>query len=369
MRKIIHIDMDAFFAAVEQRDDPRLRGRPIAVGSGAERGVVMTASYEARPFGVRSAMPSVTAKRLCPDLLFVPARMDAYRAVSRQIRAVFARHADAVEPLSLDEAYLDVSRAAASTTATALARRIKAEIRATTGLTGSAGISINKFLAKIASDMGKPDGLTVIRPDEALAFIAALPVARFHGVGPVTAKKLMDLGLATGADIRELGLDALVRRLGKHGAQLWHIAHGRDDREVNPDRLRKSVGCERTFGADLAGRAALEAALEPIALKLAERIRDAGVRPRTITLKIKDDRFRIQTRARRFARPVTAAPDLLAAGRALLDEADLVRPVRLLGLTGSQFAETTAQGELFATAVEPALAAGENGRSRHESDG
>ena len=356
MRKIIHIDMDAFFAAVEQRDDPALRGRPIAVGSGSGRGVVMTASYEARPYGVRSAMPSATAKRLCPDLLFVPARMDVYRAVSREIRAIFAAHADAIEPLSLDEAYLDVTRAAGRDgSATAIAKRVKDDIRAATGLTGSAGVSINKFLAKLASDMDKPDGLTVIRPEEADAFIRALPVARFHGVGPVTARKLEAMGLATGADLRAAGFDALVRRFGRHGAHLWAIAHGRDERRVNPTRARKSVGCERTFGTDLRGRPALEDALGPIAEKLARRIRDAGVRPLTLTLKVKDDRFRIQTRARRCSAPLTAAADLHHVGTALLDEAELARPVRLLGLTGSQFEAESPQGDLF-TAPPPATA-------------
>ena len=354
MRKIIHIDMDAFFAAVEQRDDPTLRGRPIAVGASSGRGVVMTASYQARPFGVRSAMPSATAKRLCPELLFVPARMEVYRAVSRELRAIFARHADAVEPLSLDEAYLEVTRAAGGGSATALARRIKDEIRATTALTASAGVSINKFLAKLASDMDKPDGLTVIRPEEADAFIRALPIARFHGVGPVTARKLQAMGLATGADLRAAGFDALVRRFGRHGAQLWAVAHGRDERRVNPARIRKSVGCERTFAQDLRGRAALADALDPIAQKLEQRIRDAGVRPLTLTLKVKDDRFRVQTRARRADVPVVAAAELHALGAALLVEADLTRPVRLLGLTGSQFETEDPQGDLFA-AAPPAI--------------
>ncbi len=343
----MHVDMDAFFAAVEQRDDPALRGRPIAVGGGAGRGVVMTASYEARPFGVRSAMPSATAKRLCPELLFVPARMDVYREVSRQLRAIFTAHADAVEPLSLDEAYLDVTRRSEGGSAVALARSIKAEIRVVTGLTASAGLSVNKFLAKIASDMDKPDGLTVIRPEEVDAFVAALPVERFPGVGPVTAGKLHALGLRTGSDLRGAGLDRLVRRFGRLGAGLWHVAHGRDEREVKADRERKSVGCERTFAQDLTGRVALVTALEPIAEKLEARIRQAAVRPRTLTLKVKDDRFRVQTRARRLAAVVLTADSLWRAGTALLDDADLSRPVRLLGLAASQFAADTDQFDLF----------------------
>ncbi len=347
MRKIIHIDMDAFFAAVEQRDDPTLRGRPIAVGSGSQRGVVMTASYEARPFGVRSAMPSVTAKRLCPDLLFVPARMDAYRAVSRDIRAIFARHAGTVEPLSLDEAYLDVTDAARTQPATTIARAIKEEIRERTGLTGSAGVSINKFLAKLASDMEKPDGLTVIRPEEAMPFIAALPIEQFHGVGPVTARKLKALGFHRGADVRDAGLDRLVRRFGRHGAYLWNIANGRDDRSVVADRLRKSVGCERTFGNDLSDRAAVAAALEAIAHTLDQRIRAAGVRPHTLTLKLKDDRFRVRTRTRRHDAPLLGPEILETIGRRLLDDVELARPIRLLGLSASSFDGPSPQGELF----------------------
>ncbi len=355
MRKIIHIDMDAFFAAVEQRDDASLRGRPIAVGGASGRGVVMTASYEARPFGVRSAMPSVTARRLCPDLRFVPARMEVYREVSRQIRAIFRAHADVVEPLSLDEAYLDVTQRAARGRAVAIARAIKAEIRTATGLTASAGLSINKFLAKVASDMDKPDGLTVIRPEEVDGFVAALPVERFHGVGPVTARKLHELGFRTGADLRAAGLAPLVGRFGRFGAHLWHVAHGRDDREVRADRARKSVGCERTFARDLVGREALVAALWPIATKLEDRIRQAGVRPRTLTLKVKDDRFRVQTRAGRL--PALDASTLLAVGTTLLDEADLRRPVRLLGLAGSHLASSDDQLDLFAVGPGEAVPA------------
>ncbi|MEO1090076.1 MAG: DNA polymerase IV [Pseudomonadota bacterium] len=347
MRKIIHVDMDAFFAAVEQRDDPSLRNRPIAIGSESGRGVVMTASYEARPFGVRSAMPSVTARRLCPDLVFVPARMDVYRAVSRELRQIFAAHADRVEPLSLDEAYLDVSARARAGSAATIARTLKAEIRERTGLTASAGVSINKFLAKIASDMDKPDGLTVVRPEEAGAFVAALAIERFPGVGPVTAAKLRAQGLGTGGDVRNAGLDDLVRRFGKQGARLWHAAHARDDREVETDRRRQSVGCERTFGMDLVGRAAMEDALVPIAAKLEERVRQAGARGRTLTLKVKDHRFRVQTRARRAATPWLSATAMHRGGCALLAVADLDQPVRLLGLTVAGFERADDQLDLF----------------------
>ena len=341
--------MDAFFAAVEQRDDVRLRGRPIAVGGAGGRGVVMTASYEARVFGVRSAMPSVTASRLCPDLVFVPARMDVYRAVSREVRGVLEEHADRVEPLSLDEAYLDVTQRAGAAGAVAIARRIKVAVRARTGLTASAGVSINKFLAKIASDMGKPDGLTVIRPEEVDGFTRTLPVERLPGVGPVTAAKLHAAGLVVGADLRAAGLERLVQRFGRLGAQLLQAAHGRDDRDVRSDRVRKSVGCERTFAVDLVGGAALAAALVPIAAKLAERILQADARGRTLTLKIKDHRFRVQTRARRSSEPWLTAEQLLTGASDLLAAAAVERPVRLLGLAVSDLQAAGGQLELFST--------------------
>lgn len=350
MRKIVHVDMDAFFAAVEQRDAPELRGRPLAVGGSGGRGVVMTASYEARTFGVRSAMPSVTAKRLCPDLLFVPARMDVYKEASRQIRRVFHRYTELVEPLSLDEAYLDVTeplQGAAS--ATAIAHAIKNEIHEATGLTASAGVSFNKFLAKIASDMDKPDGLTVIRPEEADGFLAALPVEKFHGVGPVTAKKLRAAGISSGADLRAQGLIALTGRFGRLGGYLWHIAHGRDERDVRADRERKSVGAERTFGQDLTGLAAMTEALLPIAEKLAVRIRDAGAAPRTLTLKLKDNAFRIQSRARSGIEQRYDAATLHRIGSELLHEAAPKKPIRLLGLAGSGLNPRDAdQFDLFA---------------------
>ncbi len=261
-RKIIHVDMDAFFASVEQRDDPALRGRPVAVGSATGRGVVAAASYEARKFGVRSAMPSVTALRRCPGLVFVPHRFDVYRAVSRQIRAIFEDYTPLVEPLSLDEAYLDVTaNLRALPSATATASEIRARIREETRLTASAGISYNKFLAKIASDQNKPDGQFVITPATGPAFVADLPVARFHGVGPRTTEKMHRLGIHTGADLRARDLAFLKAHFGKAGAWYHAIARGEDDREVTPDRPRKSASSEMTVDVDLATPEAVEAAL------------------------------------------------------------------------------------------------------------
>src|SRR3954467_4289089 len=251
IRKIIHVDMDAFYASVEQRDDAELRGKPVAVG-GQHRGVVMAASYEARKFGVRSAMPSVTAKRRCPDIVFVKSRFDVYRAVSQQIRTIFLDYTDLVEPLSLDEAYLDVTEDRLGLgTARAIAEDIRRRIRDETGLTASAGVSYCKFIAKLASDYRKPDGLTVITPERGPAFVASLPVARFHGIGPVTAQKMERLGILTGADLREWSLAALEAQFGSSGRWYWRICRGIDEREVRPDRPYKSVSAERTFDADL----------------------------------------------------------------------------------------------------------------------
>ncbi|PTQ09987.1 DNA polymerase IV [Sphingomonas oleivorans] len=341
LRKIIHIDMDAFYASVEQRDDPALRGRPVAVGGAGERGVVAAASYEARAFGVRSAMPSSTAKRRCPDLLFVPPRFDVYRAVSRQIHAIFAEYTPLIEPLSLDEAYLDVTADLQGIgSATAIARDIRARIRAETGLTASAGVSYNKFLAKIASDQNKPDGLCVITPRRGEAFVATLPVARFHGVGPVTAARMARLGILTGADLRQRSLTFLRAEFGK-SADYYHMAaHGRDDRPVRPDRERKSVGAERTFDRDLTDEAELLAALDPIVDAVCARIERAGAAGRTVTLKVKYADFRQITRARSFAAPVSDRASIAAAGTLLLRAlCPVPRGVRLLGLTLSALEE------------------------------
>src|SRR5438046_4921809 len=277
IRKIIHVDMDAFYASVEQRDDPELRGKPVAVG-GQHRGVVMAASYEARKFGVRSAMPSVTAKRRCPELIFVKTRFDVYRAVSQQIRSIFLDYTDLVEPLSLDEAYLDVTEdRLALGSARAIAEDIRRRIREETGLTASAGVSYCKFIAKLASDHRKPDGLCVITPEKGPEFVASLPVARFHGVGPVTAKKMEQLGILTGADLRDWSLPALQAHFGSSADWYWRIARGIDQREVKPDRPYKSVSAERTVDEALSDPERLAAELGRISGSAWDRVRRAVV--------------------------------------------------------------------------------------------
>ncbi len=334
-RKIIHVDMDAFYASVEQRDDPALRGRPVAVGGSRRRGVVAAASYEARTFGVRSAMPSVTAARRCPDIVFVPPRFDVYREVSGQIRTVFARYTDLIEPLSLDEAYLDVTEDRAGLgSATAIAAAIRAAIKAETGLTASAGVSYNKFIAKLASDQNKPDGLCVIPPAHGAAFVAALPVKRFHGVGPVTARKMETLGILTGQDLRDRPLEFLQRHFGSHADYLYGAARGIDHRPVRAQRIAKSVGAERTFEEDLSDREALRAALERVVDAAWTRIARSGVSGRTVTLKLRYSDFRTITRARSTSQPVNDRGQFLAIGFDLLDQQLPIRGgVRLLGLT------------------------------------
>src|SRR5215210_764468 len=284
-RKIIHVDMDAFYASVEQRDDPALRGKPVAVGGG-HRGVVTAASYEARKFGVHSAMPSVTARRRCPELIFVKPHFDVYRAVSQQIRAIFGDYTDLVEPLSLDEAYLDVTEDRRGLgTARAVAEDIRRRIREECQLTASAGVSYCKFIAKLASDQNKPDGLCVIPPEKGPAFVATLPVARFHGVGPVTARKMERLGILTGADLRDWALAALQAHFGSSAGWYWRICRGIDEREVKPDRPYKSVSAERTFDEDLRDPERLAAELDRISGYAWERIERAQVIGRSVTLK------------------------------------------------------------------------------------
>src|SRR6202030_749323 len=298
-RKILHIDMDAFFASVEQRDNPELRGKPIAVGGSRERGVVAAASYEARAFGVRSAMPSASAKRKCPDLIFVKPRFDVYKAVWLQIRAIFAEYTPIIEPLSLDEAYLDVTENLNGIVpATQIAETIRAEIRTETGLTASAGVSYNKFLAKLASDHRKPDGLFVITPKMGPAFVEGLPVEKFHGVGPATAAKMNRLGIKTGFDLRERALAFLQQHFGKPGPYYYWIARGIDERPVRADRIRKSLGAENTFSADIFTFEAAREALQPIIEKVWRTCEGAEIRGRTATLKVKYADFQQITRSR-----------------------------------------------------------------------
>ena len=306
-RKIIHIDMDAFYASVEQRDRPEYRGRPIAVGYDGPRGVVATASYEARPYGVHSAHSSVLAKRLCPELIFVPARFDVYKAVSRQIRAIFGEYTELVEPLSLDEAFLDVSHVRS---ATLVAREIKARILAETGLTASAGISVNKMLAKIASDYRKPDGLFTIPPERIEEFVAGLPVERFFGIGEVTAEKMHRLGIRTGADLRLWNEAALVQQFGKAGHSYYGYARGIDEREVTPNRVRKSLGAETTFAEDTDDRERLRLELSAVREEVWNRVMRHEFRGKTVVLKLKFDNFRQITRSKTLFTPVDSAETL-----------------------------------------------------------
>ncbi len=350
IRKIVHVDMDAFFASVEQRDDATLRGRPVAVGHGAARGVVAAASYEARRFGVRSAMPSTTALRKCPDLVFAPPRFDVYRAVSAQIHAIFAEYTDLIEPLSLDEAYLDVTAdrrglGTASATAEAIRRRILEE----TGLTASAGISYNKFLAKLASDQRKPDGQFVVAPGRGEAFVEALPVQRFHGVGPVTAAKMERLGIRTGADLRRQSLAFLQHHFGKSGPWYFAVARGEDDRPVNPDRTRKSSGSETTFATDLTDPGAIEAGVAAMADEVWAWCETAGSRGRTVTVKVKWADFQQSTRSRSLSEPVAAREALRDVSRLLVRSLyPLTRGVRLVGVSLSNLEAAGASADRLA---------------------
>lgn len=342
LRKIIHVDMDAFFASVEQRDNPDLRGKPVAVGGSAARGVVAAASYEARTFGVRSAMPSITAKRKCPELIFVPPRFDAYRAVSRQIHAIFAEHTRLIEPLSLDEAYLDVTdNLQGIPVATAIAEMIRAKIKSETGLTASAGVSYNKFLAKIASGQNKPDGQFVITPKMGPGFVEVLPVRKLHGVGPATAGKMARLGIETGGDLRAQSLTFLQEKFGKSGPYYYWIARGIDERPVRADRERKSVGAEDTFATDLFDVESARGQLRPLIEKVWRYCDERSIRGRTVTLKVKFADFQQITRSRTVGGVIEAEADLAAISGALLDQVFPVsKGIRLLGVTLSNLGET-----------------------------
>ncbi len=355
LRKIIHVDMDAFFASVEQRDDPSLRGRPVAVGGSSDRGVVAAASYEARTFGVRSAMASVKALRLCPQLIFCKPRFAVYNEVSRAIRAIFLDYTPQVEPLSLDEAYLDVSEDLKGIgSATRIAELIRQRIKQDTGLTASAGVSYNKFLAKLASDQNKPDGLCVIRPGDGAAFVASLPVRRFHGIGPRGAEKMAALGIETGADLLSKEIAFLRQHFGSQADYLYRAARGIDLRRVKANRPRKSVGGERTFDRDISSGTALRDALERIIAIVWERITKSGAKGRAITLKLKLVDFTQLTRARSLPRIVTDLAEFSRLSHALLDEVlPLPQPVRLMGLTLSALEDEDEEEAALVEASSP----------------
>src|SRR5262245_48125252 len=343
-RKIIHVDMDAFYASVEQRDNPGLRGKPVAVGGSRARGVVAAASYEARKFGVRSAMPSVTARRKCPDLIFVQPRFDVYKEVSQQVRAIFAEHTAIIEPLSLDEAYLDVTENLQGiTSATEIAERIKAQIRAETQLTASAGVSYNKFLAKLASDYRKPDGLFVITPEMGSSFVETLSVERFHGVGPATAARMNELGIFTALDLKAKDEVFLLKHFGKAGQHFYSICRGIDQRPVLPDRVRKSVGAENTFSRDLTSLDDMRAELGPLVDKVWHYCQTTGARGRTVTIKIKFADFQIITRSRSCAAPISDCSILASISAELLAaQFPMRKGVRLLGVSLSSLCADTA---------------------------
>ncbi len=341
IRKIIHIDMDAFYASVEQREQPELKGKPVAVGGGGRRGVVAAASYEARKFGVRSAMPGFKAVKLCPDLIFVKPRFDLYRSVSQQIRAIFEQYTELIEPLSLDEAYLDITENKRGIpSGTIIAKEIRKRIFEETRLTASAGISFNKFLAKVASDINKPNGQKVITPEEATAFLEELPIEKFHGIGKVTARKMKGLGIHSGADLKRWSQIDLVQRFGKMGRHFYAIVRGEDHRPVNPHRIRKSIGAERTFGEDIGTYAGLKEKLVPLIRRVYESMKQKDNFGRTLTLKMKSTDFKILTRSKTFMHELRNFQEFEQASLQLLrDHFQEMEQLRLIGVSVSNLAK------------------------------
>ncbi len=334
LRKIIHVDMDAFYASVEQHDHPELKGKPIAVGGGSKRGVVSAASYEARKFGVRSAMAGYIAKRNCPDLIFVKPRFDRYKEVSDQIRSIFFEFTDLVEPLSLDEAYLDVTEnKKGNPSATLIAKEIRQKILDTTGLTASAGISINKFIAKIASDYNKPNGQKTVNPEEVIQFLEDLDIRKFYGVGKVTAEKMYKLGIFTGKDLKQKPLEFLDQQFGKSGKYYYHVVRGTHNSEVKPHRAPKSVGAERTFIENLSSEVFMLEKLENIASELERRLLKSKIAGKTITLKIKYSDFTLQTRSKTLPYFIAKKELILETAKELLYQSELQNSVRLLGIS------------------------------------
>ncbi len=346
IRKIIHVDMDAFYASVEQKDDPSLKGKPVAVGGGSKRGVVAAASYEARKFGVHSAMSGTMARQKCPGLIFVKPRFERYREISGQIRDIFLAYTDLVEPLSLDEAYLDVTENKIGLpSATLIAREIRSRIYEQTGLTASAGISINKFLAKIASDLHKPNGQKTIPPEAVESFLLSLEIRKFHGVGKVTAEKMHNRGIFTGADLKEQSLEFLTEHFGKSGKHYYDVVRGIHLSPVQPSRTPKSVGAERTFSENLSSEVFMLGRLEQIARELESRLAPRNRAGKTVTLKIKYSDFRLQTRSKTFPYYLSSHSLILEAARELLYQEPLQNSVRLLGISLSNLNTETKNTE------------------------
>ena len=334
LRKIIHIDMDAFYASVEQLDNPELRDKPIAVGGSSQRGVVSAASYEARKFGVRSAMSSVIAKRNCPDLIFVKPRFERYKEISQQIREVFFEYTELVEPLSLDEAYLDVTENKKGLpSATLIARQIRDRIKEKTGLNASAGISINKFIAKVASDVNKPNGQKTVPPEEVLQFLEDLDIRKFYGVGKVTAEKMYRLGIFSGKNLKEKTEEYLTEHFGKSGSHFYNVVRGIHHSEVKPHRIRKSLGAERTFSENISSEIYMLERLENIAEEIERRLKKSKVAGKTITLKIKYSDFTMQTRSKTINYYIASKELILEIAKELLYQEKMKNSVRLLGIS------------------------------------
>lgn len=334
LRKIIHIDMDAYYASVEQLDNPSLKGKPIAVGGGENRGVVSAASYEARKFGVRSAMSGYLAKKNCPDLIFVTPRFARYKEVSVQIRAIFHEYTDLVEPLSLDEAYLDVTQnKKGNPSASLIAREIRQRIHKELGLTASAGISINKFIAKVASDYNKPNGQKTVNPEEVIAFLEQLDIRKFYGVGKVTAEKMYLLGIFTGKDLKGKSLSFLETYFGKSGAYYYNVVRGIHTSEVRPNSIAKSVGAERTFDVNISSEIFMLERLEHIAAELEKRLKKGNIAGKTLTLKIKYSDFSLQTRSKTLPYFISNKELILETAKELLYQEKMQNSVRLLGIS------------------------------------
>ncbi|WP_046743346.1 DNA polymerase IV [Kordia zhangzhouensis] len=334
LRKIIHVDMDAFYASVEQLDNPELKGKPLAVGGGSKRGVVSAASYEARKFGVRSAMSGFLAKKRCPDLIFVKPRFDRYKEISQQIRTIFYEYTDLVEPLSLDEAYLDVTHnKKGNPSASLIAEEVRAKILEKVGLTASAGISINKFIAKVASDYNKPNGQKTVPPEDVLDFLENLDIRKFYGVGKVTAERMYQLGIFTGKDLKEKSIEFLTDHFGKSGRFYHNVVRGIHLSEVKPNRIAKSVGAERTFSDNLTSEVFMLEKLLNIAVELEKRLKRYDVSGKTVTLKIKYSNFTTQTRSKTIPYYISDKSLILDTAKELLYQEKLKNSVRLLGIS------------------------------------